>query len=493
MRRHALPLSSRTANLLPAETRFLFARTGVLVLSLFIGDASAATARQASSEAATTTLNQLFETALQSEPNYRAAQDTLTAAQARERQAFGALLPQISATGNNNSNRRSYYQRDSNGTTLRDGYGSDGYQFSITQQLWRPANISSLNQAEKAAEQTLFQLADSEQQLYIKLASAWFDLMEAHDAAEFSAAQRDALKAQWDIARRAQELGVQGQPQVDDARAKYEQASADTMGAELDISAKAAALEQWTGMHEDVVQPVLRDDAFIPDMLGTDLQTWLAQLDARSPALQAAQSALAAADLEIDKQRAGHQPTVDLVATYGNTAQDVGNFPGQPGYAIRQFTVGVQASLPIYSGGSQSAKVSEALAMRDKALDDQESTRRQAILNIKSAYYGWRAGNAKAVAARSAIAAARQAMSVATAGSGRGLKVEADVLSARQQLVGARRDMRKGRYQQLNAYIKLKGTLGALSLVDIRGLDELFVPQTTDTTLSSLTPEHVSR
>jgi len=329
--------------------------------------------------------------------------------------------------------------------------------------------------------------------LYIKLASAWFDLIEAHDAAEFSAAQRDALKAQWDIARRAQELGVQGQPQVDDARAKYEQASADTMGAELDISTKAAALEQWTGMHEDVVQPVLRDDAFIPDMLGTDLQTWLAQLDARSPALQAAQSALAAADLEIDKQRAGHQPTLDLVATYGNTAQEVGNFPGQPGYAILQFTVGLQASLPIYSGGSQSAKVSEALAMRDKALDDQESTRRQAILNIKSAYYGWRAGNAKAVAARSAIAAARQAMLVATAGSGRGLKVEADVLSARQQLVGARRDMRKGRYQQLNAYIKLKGTLGALSLVDIRGLDELFVPQTPDTMLSTLTPEHVSR
>ncbi len=286
--------------------------------------------RASPSETVTTTLNQLFETALQSEPNYRAAQDTLTAAQARERQAFGALLPQISATGNNNTNRRSYYQRDSNGTTLRDGYGSNGYQFSITQPLWRPASISSLNQAEKASEQTLFQLADSEQQLYIKLATAWFDLMEAHDGVEFSTAQRDALKAQWDIAKRAQELGVQGQPQVDDARAKYEQASADAMGAELDVSAKAAALEQWTGMHEDVVQPVLRDDAYIPDMLGTDLQTWLAQLDARSPALQAAQSALAAADLEIDKQRAGHQPTVDLVATYGNTAQDVGNFRGNP-------------------------------------------------------------------------------------------------------------------------------------------------------------------
>ncbi len=84
-------------------------------------------------------------------------------------------------------------------------------------------------------------------------------------------------------------------------------------------------------------------------------------------------------------------------------------------------------------------------------------------------------------------------MSVATAGSGRGLKVEADVLTARQQLAGARRDMRKGRYQQLSAYIKLKGTLGALSLVDIRGLDELFIPQAPEATLSTLSSEHISR
>lgn len=485
MRRQALSPLHRTIDILPATVL-----AGGLLLSFFAG---AVTIAAAPSEPPATSLSQLFETALQSEPNYRAAQDTLTAAQARERQAFGALLPQISATGNSNDNRRSYYQRDSNGNTLRDGYNSGGYQFSLTQPLWRPANIAGLDQAEKASEQTLFQLADSEQQLYIKLATAWFDLMEARDGVEFSSAQRNALKAQWDIAKRAQELGVQGQPQVDDARAKYEEASADTMSAELDVSAKAAALEQWSGRHTDVVQPVLRDDAYIPDMLGADLQTWLAQLDARSPALQAAQSALAAADMEVDKQRAGHQPTVDLVATYGNTAQEVGNFPGQPGYAIRQFTVGLQASLPIYSGGSQSAKVSEALAMRDKALDDQESTRRQAVLNIKSSYYGWRAGNAKAIAARTAITSAQQALLVASTGSGHGLKTEADVLAARQQLAGARRDMRKGRYQQLSAYIKFKGTLGALSLVDIRGLDELFVAQPSDMPLGSLKSEHASR
>ena len=276
------------------------------------------------------------------------------------------------------------------------------------------------------------------------------------------------------------ELGAQGQPQAQDAHAKYEEASADEASAELDEGAKLAALEQWVGPADGLIQPYLRDDAKIPEMMGGNLDEWLEQIDTHCPALRAADRAIAAADAEVSKQRAGHQPTLDMVVTYGDTDQAVGNFPGHPGYRIRQLAVGLQLNVPLYSGGTQSAKIAEAIALRDKAMDDRDAVRRQAILNVKTAYFGWQSGQAKAAAARIAFASARSTLAVAEEGAAHGLRTEADVLTARQQIATARRDMRKGRYQELTSYIKLKSTLGELSEADVDELDQLFSARESD-------------
>jgi outer membrane protein len=435
-----------------------------------------------------TSLGELFAVAHESEPGYRSAKANVVASHARTRQALGAMLPQLTATANSNGNRRRYETRDKIPNVLHDRYHSNGDQLSLNQPLWRPANVAFWHQAQESATQAEYQLEDAEQQLYLKLATAWFDLMEARDAVEFTTAQRDALHAQWNIARRAAELGAQSQPQADDAQAKYEEASADEASAELDVAAKLAALEQWVGPADGLMQPYLRDDAKIPDLVGGDLDEWLEQIDTHSPALHAAGRAIAAAEAEVSKQRAGHQPTLDMVATYGDTDQAVGNFPGQPGYRIRQFAVGLQLNVPLYSGGTQSAKVAEALALRDKARDDQDATRRQAILNVKTALLGWRAGQAKATGARIAVASARTTLAAAEGGASRGLKTDADVLTARQQLAAARRDMRKGRYQQLTSYIKLKSTLGELSAADLDELDQLFSARESDAGTPAMAP-----
>lgn len=427
-----------------------------------------------------TSLGELFAVAHESEPGYRSAMANVTAARARTRQALGAMLPQLTATANSNGNRRRYETLETPPSIPHDRYHSNGDQISLNQPLWRPANIASWHQAQDNAAQAHYQLDDAEQQLYLKVATAWFDLMEARDAVEFTTAQRDALHAQWDIARRAVELGAQGQPQAEDAHAKYEEASADEASAELDEGAKLAALEQWVGPADGLIQPYLRDDAKIPEMMGGDLDEWLEQIDTHCPALRAADRAIAAADAEVSKQRAGHQPTLDMVVTYGDTDQAVGNFPGQPGYRIRQLAVGLQLNVPLYSGGTQSAKVAEAIALRDKAMDDRDAVRRQAILNVKTAFLGWRAGKAKAAAARIAFASARSTLAVAEEGAAHGLKIEADVLTARQQIATARRDMRKGRYQELTSYIKLKSTLGELSEADVDELDQLFSARESD-------------
>lgn len=437
-------------------------------------------ARAASSNARPTSLGEVFDAAQESEPGYRAAKANLAVSEARSRQALGAMLPQLSLTASTNGNRRAYNTHDATTDTMRDRYHSHTDQLSLTQPLWHPANVATWHQAQDSETQAQYQLADAEQKLYGKLASAWFDLMEARDEVEFTTAQQDALREQWKIARRGAELGTQSAPQAADAEAKYREASADEASAELDREGKLAALEQFTGPADGLVQPYLRDDAKLPDLVGDDMDAWLNLVDTHCPSLRAAAQAIAAADDEIRKQRAGGHPTLDLVASYGNNDQAVGNFPGQAGYGIRTLTVGLQLNVPLYTGGTQSAKVAEALAARDKALADRDAARRQAVLDIKTAFLQWQSGLAKAKAARLGMDAARTAWLAAKRGEARGLKTPADVLSARQQWAAARRDMHKGRYQQITAYVKLRTTLGELSADDVDELDRLFGPQDLD-------------
>ena len=425
-------------------------------------------------------LGELFALAHDSEPGYDAARANLVAARARQRQALGAMLPQISITGSTNGNNRRYATLDTKTSTLHDTYHANTGQLSINQPVYRKANTVALDQAGHASDQANWQLADTEQQLYAKLATSWFDLMEARDAVDFSDAQRDALKAQWQIAKRGAELGVKSVPEAEDAQAKYEQADADDTSAMMDRETKLAALEPWIGNTDGLEQPWLREDARIPDLVGDSMDEWVAQVDEHCPALRAAAAAVAAAEAEISKQRAGHQPTLDIVATYGNNDQNVGNFPGQPGYRIRTFTVGLQLNIPLYAGGAQSAKVAEAIALRDKARDDLESARRQAVMNVKTAYLGWKSGRAHVTAADVALHSARQALLLAQRGSVHGVRTDADVLTARQQMASARRDRRKGSYQQLVSFIKLRAALGDLTGTDVDELDALFVPHRDD-------------
>lgn len=420
-------------------------------------------------------LSSLFDRARSSEPTYLGARTNVQAAKARTDQAFGALLPQISASANTNINDRSYQTRIENAPTVYDRYNSNSTQFTLTQPLWRYANVAGLQQAAAAALQAGHQLAGTEQDLSAKLVAAWFDVLAASDNVLFTVKQAAATRKQWEIARRGLELGVSGLPQAEDARAKYDQARAEATSAETEAQIKLAALEQLVGTLKDFNAPRIIDDAVLADLSGDQLDKWLQASETGNPAIQAALQAFEAADAEVRKQLAGHQPTLDLVGTYSQNSQAVGGFPLQPGYNIKQGAIGLQLNVPIFSGGTQSGKVNEAVANREKVRFDIEAARRAATLAAKQAWFGWKAAFVRAEAGLQAVKAAQVALQAAWAGRDTGLKMELEVLQGEQQLRAAQRDLHKGRYDQLAAHVKLKSVAGLVTAEDMVALDKLFV------------------
>lgn len=422
-------------------------------------------------------LTDALDRAMTSEPTYLGARAEYQSAQARERQAFGALLPQVSASFSMSKSHRLYDTLDSPIPDQRDKYSAHSNQLSLTQPVWRSVNLAGHAQAEYVMEQAQYRMMSMEQELFAKVVSSWFDMLAARDDALFTAHQAEAARRQWEILRRGAELGDNAPPQVDEALARYQQAQADEFSAETDRQLKLAALEQMTGPLNPFSFPFLRDDGDAADQDIEAQEVWLQSLEEQNPGILAARKAVEAASKEIEKQRAGHQPTVDVVASYSLNNQEAGGFPGQNGYEIWLRSVALQVNLPLFSGGAQSAKVREAYAAYNKARADLEAARRNATLAVRQAWLGWRAALMKSQAARSALQASASALLLAERGLALGLRRDLDVLQARQQQASARRDLNKARYAQISSFMRLKSLLGQATPSDTMSLDTLFVDQ----------------
>lgn len=420
-------------------------------------------------------LSVLLQRALDSDPTYLGARTGVDVADAKRRQARGALLPQVSISASTNDNDRRYKTRNSSYPPERDNYNNNTSQVTLTQPLWRYANIVGWQQAKAIAAQAEHQLSGAEQDLFGRLVTAWFDVLAARDNVLFTIQQAAAARRFWETARRGSDLGTHSEPQTEEAKAKLDQAISDALTAETEAHLKLAALEQIVGNLKNLNPPFMREGIVLEDLSPAKLEDWLAKVEVQNPATLAAMQAYEAASDEVRKQRAGHQPTLDLVASYGKNSQAVGGFPGQSGYDIKTGTIGLQLNVPLFTGGTQWAKVDEALAQKEKARLDIEAARRSAMLATKQAWFGWQAARGRSHAGQQAVKSAAAALEVARKGGDSGLKTELDNLQAEQQLQAAKRDYRKARYDQMVAYVKLKATAGLLTQADIQALDALFV------------------
>lgn len=433
------------------------------------------------------TLSYLLELATNNEPTYLSAISTVQAANARTDQALGGLLPHIDVSANTNYNTRDFRFRSTSNRPQQDTYNSNAQQLNITQPIWSGPGYLGLQQAKAAASQAEQQLEDAEQELLAKVVTAWFDLLAARDQVQFTQQQIELAEFWQKVVQRSVELGSMGQPELDEAKAKLAQAHAEKMTAESEESLKRAALEQIVGTLSQLTPTYLRSDATLANISNGSLSEVLAHVEAGNHKILAASHALKAAMDEVHKQAAGHQPTLDLVASYGRNSQSVGGFAGQEGYDVIQGSIGLQFKLPLYSGGAQSAKVAEAVALKEKARHDVEAARRESLLAAKQAWYGWHSVFSKANAAVQAINAANTALQAATMSADNGLESELEVLEAKQQLSEAQRDYNKSRYDQVVNFVKLKAVLGVLTTKDITALDSLFESRTASTNAPAAT------
>ncbi len=416
------------------------------------------------------TLNEAIGLALRGDPSYLATQANADAVRARSSQAFGRLLPQLSASANSNMNRRDYAVLNTN-NTLVERYNSHGAQLNLSQTLLNAEKYFAYSQADFLVNQADFQLAAAEKNMLLRLAEVWLGISQAQDVVSASSSKLQASRKESELAQRGQEKGLMSMAELEAAQARYQQAQAEQVSAQAELSMKLAALEQIVGMTDTPSRTVLVGPLAALDPAHSTLEQWLTQTEIGSPAILAAKRALDAATAEVSKQRSGHLPTVDLVASRNQSVQHSGITGGQAGFSSAISSVGVQLNMPLFSGGEQTAKISEALAMRDKASYELEAALRNARLNVKQAWLVWKASHARQQSGKQAARSAVIALKSAEAQRAHGLKADVDVLQAQQQHDEVLRDWNKARNETILSYLKLRAEIGQLTGSDVAEME----------------------
>ena len=425
--------------------------------------------------AAAEDLLQVYRDAQQYDAVYFAARNTLAAGREKGPQGLALLLPSLNLTGNAT---RQAIESDSKNPTLVPSFNRNpriyGYQFTLTQPIFRLQNWNQYDQGELQVKQAEATFAQAQQDLMLRVAQAYFDVLASQDTLALVRAQKAAISEQLAQAKRNFEVGTATITDTHEAQARSDLSAAQEIAAQNDLENKRRALQQITGREYAQLKP-LRADIKLTPPNPTDMQTWvdLAEKQAYAVAVQEAQTEIA--KLEVKRNNNAHMPTLDLVGTYGSTDQ-TSTITQSVGSTITQGTIGLQLAMPLFSGGGLASRDRESAALAYKARDDLDNARRTAAFNTRQSYLAVINGISQVSALEQAKVSSQSALDSNKLGYEVGVRINIDVLNAQQQLYSTERDLAVARYNTITNQLRLKSNVASLGEADLEEVNRALAP-----------------
>jgi outer membrane protein len=419
----------------------------------------------------------LYEAARAYDANWQSAKAQYDANIARAEQAKAGILPQAGLSAGitrNDFQLRSEPAGAVPAQRIDRSFTTQQATISASQPLYRPANLATYRQGKRQAQLAEFQLTVAGQDLMIRVSQAYFDVLAAQDTLSFVRAQKAATAEQLASAKRNFEVGTSTITDTREAQARYDLVQAQEIAAENDLRVKKLALDTVVGRAD--AQPNPLAVANVPPPQPPSPEAWVEAAEAASPLIQQARTAVEIAELETEKAKAGHKPTVDLTASYGAS----NNIGGSTSLAADNRTnlgsAGIVLNLPLFSGFATQNRIRETLALEEKARTDLEGTRRQVAQAVRTAYFGVVSGQNQVRALESAEASSLSALEANRLGYQVGVRINIDVLNAQSQLFQTRRDLAQARYNVLLGHLRLRQANGTLQPEDLARLNTLLAP-----------------
>lgn len=415
-------------------------------------------------------LLETFRAAQANDPVFAAARAALQAGQERLPQGRSQLLPSVSVSANSTFNDQTIQYAGGSPfggpNPALQRYNSYGYSVNLTQPLFRMQNWTAYTEAELQVAQAEAQFKLAEQDLILRVAQAYFDVLIAQDSVELAGAQKIAITEQLEQAKRNFEVGSATITDTHEAQARYDLTVAQEIAAQNDLEIRRRALQQLINeMPKDIRH--LGKEFSLESPQPADMEQWVNDAQLNNPQLAVAKAAAEIAEKEVTRNRGGHLPTIDLVASYSKNNANGSSLGFGGGSEVTGKSVGVQLNMPLYQGGATSSRTREAEANRERAKEELENARRSVATQTRQAYLGVVSGIARVKALQQALTSSESVLEASKLGQEVGVRTNLDVLNAQQQVYATRRDLYQAEYNYLVSQLRLKAASGSLGEEDV--------------------------
>lgn len=430
-------------------------------------------------------LSNIYELALRNDATLKAAEATYRANLETENIARSALLPQISGAYSYSYNDTEAEQGPNplRGTTVPFTADTEvdtkTVGLSLSQNIFDLPSWFSFKAGKSVSQQAQAQLAADQQNLIIRVADAYFNVLRAYENLEAVRAEERAAKRQLEQTQQRFDVGLIAITDVHEARAVYDNTVAQRLSFEANLGTSYETLSVFTGQSHNEISR-LNAEFPIADPVPGDRSEWVDFALKNNHSLKAAIFGMTSAQRTAQSKRSEHLPS--LTGSINYTDSDTENDTTIDGFgqfknddSSESTVYRVDLNIPIFSGGGVSASRRQAHEKYNAAVQQKISTQRQVVQQTRSLHLTVATDVQRVKARKQNIVSAQSALDATKAGYEVGTRNIVDVLQSQRSLFAAIRDYANARFDYVINMLKLKQQAGTLSPDDIYNLDKWLV------------------
>jgi len=417
----------------------------------------------------------VYNLAVRNDAELKAALAGHTASRELSKQALSKFYPNVYASAeygatNLNSIKNPYYNPFyQNSGDIK--YKSQNYALSLSQPLINLGNLENLLQAQLQEKQADFDLESSRQGLMIRVADIYLTALAAQDTVQTVEAEKAAVEQLFELTDKKFSNGLAAITDLHDAKARNALVSSNLIEAENQRSDAFEALQEVCGVRLEALSSLTA--SFHPvEPAPDDMESWVTRALEENLTLVSLRYGLEAARREIEKQRAAHWPTMDLVGQFKRDEAD-DTVVGGPSES-ETAEVFARATIPLFQGGYVASKTREARAMYQQAYEKTEKQRRSVVRETRAAFLGIKSSIRRIAALEQSLESQQLTVAAKKEGLTAGIFTTLNVLDAERDLYTVIRDLQKARYDYISFSLKLKLSEGSLGEQDIAAVNEWF-------------------
>ena len=411
------------------------------------------------------TLQEIYELAVQNDPELAAAQASFKAQSEFITQSKAAFLPSVSMGGStSNSRSRVLIPED----RPWNQYNSHNWNLSLQQPLFRMESWFLFRQAKNVEAQAMAQLAADQQALILRVAESYLAILEAQAALISSNAERNAVKRQLEQVQQRFDVGLVAITDVLESRAAFDTSTVSVIESEAAQNISFEALLRLTGQPITTISSLI-DEIPIENPEPDNVEDWIQKAVSQNYALIVSREGLRIAEKDVKIARSGHYPSINSSISWGHNATGGGN--SFFGSKSDSYSMSVNINIPLYSGGAVSSRARRSGFLLEQAQQNFDLQQRTIVENTRTLFTAIITDVARVRARLRGMESSQSALNATQTGYEVGTRNIVDVLLAQRQLYLSQFQYASARYQYIRNNLRLKQTVGSLSPDDIHAIN----------------------